>query len=132
MQKVAVRLRDLIGGTDLIVSSPYVRARQTAEILSQFFFETKVIEAAELVPQGPPAAFVRWLKAHGRDHQSVMAVGHEPQLSVFASYLLSGQNESILELKKSGVACLEVESFGDLGPASAELKWLLPPKIWAE
>lgn len=130
MQKVALGLRELIGGADLIVSSPFVRARQTAEILSQFFFDTKVVEAAELVPQSPPAAFLRWLKAHGRESHALMAVGHEPQLSVFASYLLTGQGEPVLSLKKSGVLCLEVESFDELAPGSAELKWLVPPKIW--
>lgn len=130
MQKVAIRLQDLIGPVDLIVSSPYLRARQTAEILSQIFFETKVIEAPELVPHSPPQAFVRWLKAHGREHKSMMVVGHEPALSLLASHLLAGANESILELKKSGVACLETPDAEELGPSTAELRWLVQPKLW--
>lgn len=131
MQKVALRLRDLIGEVDLIVSSPYVRARQTAEILSQIFFETKVVEAPELVPHSPPQAFVRWIKAHARDCRAVFIVGHEPQLSLFGSYLLSGVQESLFEMKKSGVACFETIGADELGPSSAELKWLLPPKVLA-
>lgn len=131
MQKVAIRLHDLIGEADLIVSSPYVRAQHTAEILSQVFFETPVQTAAELVPHSPPAAFVRWLQAHARDHRKILAVGHEPQLSLFGSYILAGVNESVLDLKKSGVACFEVGPAEEIGPACAELKWLVPPKIWA-
>lgn len=130
MQKMAIRLRDLIGGTELIVSSPYVRAKQTAEILSQIFFETEMTEAAELVPHSPPQAFVRWLQAHGRDHTSMIVVGHEPQLSLFASYLLAGSNESLIDLKKSGIACLDAGDTEALGPACAELKWLVQPKLW--
>lgn len=58
-QKVAMKLRDLIDEVDVIVSSPFTRARQTAEIVSQIFIETKVVEAAELVPSSPPQAFKR-------------------------------------------------------------------------
>lgn len=132
MQKVAIRLQDLIGAVDLIVSSPYVRARQTAEVLSQILFETKIVEAPELVPQGPPASFLKWLKAHARDLKSVMVVGHEPQLSVFASYLLCGVQESILEMKKSGAACLELGPLSEVEAGTAELLWLVPPRIWVD
>lgn len=130
MQKVALNLRELIGDADQIVSSPYVRARQSAEIIAQIFFDTEVVEAPELVPHGPPQALVRWLKAHARECKSLILVGHEPQLSLFASYLLAGIEESILELKKSAVLCLEAGPVADLGPACAELRWLIPPKIW--
>lgn len=133
MQKVAIRLRDLIEEVDLIVTSPYIRARQTADILLETFPRTRVMEAPELVPQSPPQAFLRWLKAHARDRRAVMAVGHEPQLSVFASYLLCGKSESLLELKKSGALCLEVdESEEGLEAFAAELQWLLPPRIWVD
>ncbi|MBX2988921.1 MAG: phosphohistidine phosphatase SixA [Bdellovibrionaceae bacterium] len=132
MQKVAIRLRDQVGDVDLIVTSPYLRARQTAEILSQMFFETKIIEAPELVPHGPPQAFVRWMKAHARDLQSVAVVGHEPQLSLLASYLLAGAEESLIAMKKSGIACLETVDVEELGPSTAELSWLVPPKIWTD
>lgn len=130
LQKVAIRLRDLIDGVDLIVTSPYVRARQTAETLSQIFFETKVVQASELVPHGPPQALIRWLKAHAKGLKSVMLVGHEPQLSVFASYLLTGKTDSVLEMKKSGVACFSLPDPEEMDEAQAELKWLVPPKIW--
>lgn len=130
MQKVSLKLRDLIGDADLIVSSPYVRARQTAEVLSQIFFDVEVAEAPELVPHGPAQAMVRWLKAHARECRTAILVGHEPQLSLLASYLLAGAGDSFLEMKKSGVACLDVGPIDEIGPACAELRWLLPPKIW--
>lgn len=126
-QKVAMKLRDLIDEVDVIVSSPFTRARQTAEIVSQIFIETKVVEAAELVPSSPPQAFKRWLRAHGDEYKRILIVGHEPHLSTFASYLMSGQTESLLELKKSGLLCLKVDSFKNISPGTAKLSWLLPP-----
>lgn len=129
MQAVAMRLHGLIGDVDMIVSSPYLRARQTAEILSQIFFETEVEEAAELVPHGPPAAVIRWIRAHARGRSSVMLVGHEPQLSMLASYLLTGKTEALIEMKKSAVACFELPDVEEMDRGRAELKWLAPPKI---
>lgn len=127
-QKVAMQLRDWFQDIDLIVSSPFTRARQTAELISQIFIDTKVVEAAELVPTSLPQAFKRWLRSHGEDHKRIVAVGHEPQLSVLASFLMADQIEPFLEIKKGGVLCLKIESFKDIAPGSARLLWLIQPR----
>lgn len=127
-QKVCMQLRDWIEEVDLIVSSPFTRARQTAEIASQIFIDQKVVEAPELVPSSPPHAFKRWLRSHGDEHKRILAVGHEPHLGILASYLMADQVEPLLELKKSGVLCLEISSFKNLAPGTAKLLWLLQPK----
>ena len=132
MQKVSLRLRDFIKEVDVIVSSPLTRARQTAEILSQIYFETKVLEAPELVPHSPPQAFVKWLRMQARTYKKVVIVGHEPHLGTLASYLLSGTTESFIDLKKSGVMVLKMESFTHAEAGQAELVALLPPKILAD
>lgn len=128
VQKVTMQLRDWVDQADLIVSSPFVRARQTAEIISQIFFDTKVLEAAELVPSSPPQAFKRWLHAHADNCQRIIVVGHEPQLSVLASFLMTGGMEQVLELKKGGVLCLQVSSFKHVAPGTARLTWLVQPR----
>ena len=129
-QKVAMQMRDWVGDDiDVIVSSPFTRARQTAEIFSQIFMDLKVLEAPELVPNAPPAAFLKWLKAHAKNYRRVLAVGHEPHLSVFASYMLCGKEESLLEVKKGAVVGLELESFNLGLAAKARLQYLLPPKF---
>lgn len=132
MRKVASRLKAAAEKVDLLVSSPFVRAQQTADILAEKFKTAQRIEAMELVPHSPPQAFVRWLKAHAREAASVMVVGHEPQMSLFASYILCGSDESVIDLKKAGVILMSTNSVDELGPYSGELKWLIPPKIWAE
>lgn len=129
IQKVGMQICSWMPTVDLIISSPFVRARQTAEILAQIYFGTTVVEAPELVPQSPPTAFLKWLKAHARDHNRVVVVGHEPQLSCFASFLLSGKSDSFIDIKKGGALCLELESFDISQAGTAELLWLLPPKF---
>ena len=128
MQKVAIQVKGAIGEIDLIVTSPYLRATQTANILAAFWGKVRIVEAPELVPSSPPEAFVQWLKAHGRNLRSVVVVGHEPQLGLLASYLLAGVNESFMTFKKSGIARLKTGTFSSLGPACSTLEMLLPPK----
>ncbi len=131
MQKVAFQLKDHVKSFDVIVTSPFTRARQTAEILSQIYFDVPVVEAAELVPQSPPAAFLKWLRVQGRNHRRICIVGHEPHLSTFASYMLTGKAESFLDLKKSGVIILELESFSGAEAGLAQLLLMAPPKIFS-
>jgi len=132
MQKVAIRLRDFVEDIDVLISSPLVRARQTAEILSQIYFDLEIIEAAELVPQSPPQAFVKWLRVHGRSYKKIAIVGHEPHLSNLASYLLSGEEGSFIDLRKSGVLCLEIEDFATTEPGSSQLVFSVPPRMLAD
>ncbi len=132
MQKIAMKLRDQIPAVDLIVTSPYVRAKQTAEILSQIFFDTPIVEASELVPQAPPEALLKWLRAHAKDAKDVIVVGHDPQLCTFASYLLAAKEESFIEIKKSAVVCIKVASFGQMQAGSGILRWAVPPKLWVD
>lgn len=129
MQKVCVYLQDFIKEFDVIVSSPLVRARQTAEIVSQIYFDTKVLEAPELVPHSPPQAFVKWLRTQARSYRRIAVVGHEPQLSSFASYMLAGKTESFIDLKKSGIIALELESFAQAEAGEAQLLYSIPPKF---
>jgi len=113
----------------MIASSPFVRAMQTAEIIFQEFGFEDIYECLELVPSAPPQAFGQWLKAKAKNKTCVIAVGHEPQLSVLASWLLAGKTESFIDLKKSGALCIEVESFEDIYASCGILRWVLPPKF---
>ncbi len=127
-RKMAKLLMD--ENVDLIASSPFVRAMETAEILHSVFRTEEIKECVELVPAAPPQAFAQWLKSQAKTKRCVLAVGHEPQLSVFASWALAGDaNQSFIELKKSGAICLTFESFEDVTAKSARLNWVLSPKL---
>ncbi|MEK6773653.1 MAG: phosphohistidine phosphatase SixA [Bdellovibrionota bacterium] len=129
MVKMLDWISPLLGEIDMIVSSPYVRAMQTSEILQGIWSKIKIDQAAELVPHSPPQSFMKWLKAHAKDKKNVIAVGHEPHLSLFLSYLLSSKNESFVEIKKSGMAAVEIGSLAEIETTHSQLLWLVQPKF---
>ena len=124
--KDAVRgLRKLVPSADLIVMSPYTRAVQTAEIVRKEYEKAEHEETRTLEPEVSPSEFEAWLAEHS-DADVVIAVGHEPQLSTFATWMMAGINDSRIDLKKGG-ACLLL--FDD-APAkgTGTLRWLMGPK----
>lgn len=129
-RRLAKFLKETCGDIEVLVTSPLLRAVQTAEILNGVIRSTKVCEASELVPEAPPQAFARWIQNAVPQGTSLMVVGHEPQLSVFASWCLAGQSMGFIDLKKSGAICLEVETFDHIGPGGAELKWVVSPRVY--
>jgi phosphohistidine phosphatase len=108
-----------------IVTSPLVRARQTAEILKEVAAKRAELNSAkELRPEAP---FESTLEAVNRYHNdSVAVVGHEPHLSGFTSFLLVGGGElAAIEFKKGAVARLVFPDRPAAG--SATLEWLIQP-----
>ena len=109
---------------DLILSSPYVRAAKTAQIVASELDE-EVTFTEFLEPEGNMLALV----GHINDEkpQRVLLVGHEPDLSRFISLLTTGGTAAAIELKK-GVLCrmtTEKLTFGKC----ATLNWLPTPKL---
>lgn len=120
MRQAAAGLGRLIRRVDVIISSPLVRATQTAEIVAEEY-DCEVIVRDTLLPDKDPEEALASLQER-RDDQIVAIVGHEPHLSTFITYVLSGTRSSFVDLKKGGACLLELE------PASAgkaTLKWLL-------
>jgi phosphohistidine phosphatase len=124
-RQAAKALKRLKVEVDLILTSPYLRAAQTAE---------RVAEVYKGVPlRGFPALQAEALPPHtsqaleGRGIAHVLLVGHEPHLSAWAAELVSPRSDAAMAMKKGGVACIEVDS---LPPrrGSGTLRWLLTPK----
>lgn len=112
---------------DLILSSPYVRARQTAEIIAVALGAQKSLELSDtLAPAGSVAELIERLNEVDPAPESVLLVGHEPYLSTLISLLLSGGTTLSVTMKKGGLCKLGSES---LRPGRcATLEWLLTPK----
>ena len=109
---------------DWILSSPYVRARDTALIVADHFGLRKSVELRdELTPMGNPEELTKVLASGNKSAEPVLIVGHEPFLSRYASVLLTGHAVPRLRLKKGGLCKLQITHlrFG----ACAELQWLL-------
>jgi len=125
MRKIAEALAGLLPELALIATSPYVRARDSAEILARAYPERPVLsELGELAPAGSAVALLKFLQAQ-KSLPIVACVGHEPDLSQLAGWLLAGKEKSFLDLRKGG-ACL-LDFAGRLAPGNAVLSWHLTP-----
>jgi phosphohistidine phosphatase len=112
---------------NLILSSPYMRARRTAEIVADKLNLKKRLKfSGELQPDGNAKNFFRQLNNLKPAPESILLVGHEPYLSRTISLLISGNENAAVDFKKGGLCKLEV---GKLRTGKcATLAWLLTPK----
>jgi phosphohistidine phosphatase len=111
---------------DLLISSPYVRAMQTAEIFATAldYSKQKIHRTDALLPGAEPSLLFREL-AKDKQSSCVFIFGHAPQLDeVIAA--ACGAKRSITSLKKAGVAALNLKR---ISPPSAELLWLATPRL---
>lgn len=124
MVLVAKGLKVAARDIDVLASSPLVRAKQTAAIVAEAYRIEHVEEVDALAPDAPPEKVLRWLRARGND-EVVAVVGHEPQLGVLVTWLLSGQRETRIVLKKGGACRVDFAS----SPAAGRgvLRWLMTP-----
>jgi phosphohistidine phosphatase len=125
-RKAAAGLARFVPKTATVFTSPYVRARETAAILSDSAKFKPAVEAPELVPGKAPRALFDLLRTRRRS--AVVLVGHEPDLSAWVSAALAVEPSRVKsEFKKGGAACIRFEK--SIGPGSATLVWLLPPRV---
>ena len=124
MGKAAGGLKRLVGSIDLIAASPLLRAQQTAQIVAKAFDGAKTVQVGALSPRKPLGELLDWLKAQP-SNSTVALVGHEPHLSTFLCWILTGLQESFVELKKGGMAM--VESTGPVAAGRGKLLWMLKP-----
>ncbi|MCB1060386.1 MAG: phosphohistidine phosphatase SixA [Calditrichaeota bacterium] len=126
MQKAARGLAHFIDPPDLIVSSPYLRAKQTAEILAVALQSRDgITEWPMLTPASAPTGVFANLNENSSTTNSVMLVGHEPHISRLTALLLGTKSDAI-RFKKGAVCALECPAH--LVPGCAELQWFLTPK----
>jgi len=116
-----------LGATpDLFLSSPYVRAMQTAEIFAAVFeyAKQKIRPSDLLLPGAEPSLFFREL-ARDKQSSSVFCFGHAPHLDDLIATAL-GSKHHLTSLKKAGVALVELRR---VSPPSGQLVWLATPKM---
>jgi phosphohistidine phosphatase len=127
MRRGARGMRAMELSFDVILSSPYVRAKQTAEIVAAIFELTSKLEfLSALAADGNPKSLVDELKRKYGKRKSILLVGHEPYLSRLISLLISGSTSLPITLKKGGLCKLSIDTlrYG----RCASLEWLLTPR----
>ncbi len=125
MQREAAAIWRLDPSLDVIVSSPLVRALQTAEIVAKARGSTlRLVTDGRLAPGFGPNHLAAIMAEH-RNAKGLMLVGHEPDFSETISQVTAGGR---LVMKKGALACVEVE---DPPSPNGTLMWLIPPKVLA-
>ncbi|MBS1841756.1 MAG: phosphohistidine phosphatase SixA [Acidobacteria bacterium] len=125
-REVARGVAAIAGKPDLFLSSPYVRAMQTAHLFAAAmkYRKQKIRKTNLLLPGSDVAAFFREL-ARDKNVESVFCFGHAPHLDEVIAAAL-GSKRDATSLKKAGAACLELRR---VAPPSGTLVWLATPKM---
>lgn len=127
VRQIARAMRELELEFDLILSSPFQRARETAEIVAETLqIEDRLQFSTHLAIPASSPRLVEQINRLQPPPKSALLVGHEPHLSGFASLLLAGTVSLDLILKKGGLCKLEVS--GLQAARCAALAWLLTPR----
>ena len=125
VRKAARSLARLGVTFDVVLTSPLVRTRQTAEIMAaEMAPRPAVVTVDALAPGGSSSAVLAELEKHAK-RKRIALVGHEPGVGDLGSKLAGMRDE--MEFKKGAVARIDVEMLPPKGPGV--LRWFLAPKI---
>jgi len=125
-QQVARGVAEISSVPDLILSSPYLRAYQTAELFAEAleYPKEKIRKSELLLPGAEPLQLLREL-GKGKDLSTVFVFGHAPHLDDLLATAI-GAKQHVSSLKKAGAALVELRR---LVPPSGEIVWLATPKL---
>jgi phosphohistidine phosphatase len=110
----------------LILTSPYKRALQTAQLAAEILdYKGELLRTKALEPASTPKSVWDEIRVH-KDEGQILLAGHEPLFSRLLAYLLGSPNLQV-EFKKGAIACIEMERF----PAEPHgvLRWMLTSKL---
>jgi phosphohistidine phosphatase len=125
MRKAARGLARLEVAIDVVLTSPLVRARQTAEIVAAALDpRPSIVTIESLAPGATYAAIVADLEKHARKSRLAL-VGHEPGIGELAARLVGSRHA--IEFKKGAVCRIDLDQVPPAGPG--HLRWFLTPRI---
>ena len=126
LRRAAHGLNAVDVGFDQIVTSPLVRARQTADILSaELQGHPPIVNLESLAPGATWNALAADLEKHSRKATRIALVGHEPGIGELAARLIGSRHP--IEFKKGAIARIDVDEMPPNGPG--DLRWLMPSKF---
>jgi len=113
----------------LIVTSPYRRAVQTAELAAEVFeYQGDMLRTKALLPTASPQGVWEEIRLH-KDIDSILLAGHDPLISSLTGYLL-GCSALQVDFKKATLLRIYIDRFGP--EPRGELKWMLTAKLCRE
>lgn len=124
MLKAAKGIASVVGEVDIILTSPFKRAHETALLAARVLGGKEKVVTFDPLKSGTPLPTLLAAFAPYQHAERLMVVGHEPDLSLFASALI-GVKRSALALKKGGLCRVDVDQLPPQEPGI--LRWLLTP-----
>jgi phosphohistidine phosphatase len=113
----------------LILTSPYKRALQTAQLAAEILdYKGELLRTKALEPAAAPKTVWDEIRVH-KDQAQILLAGHEPLFGRLTAYLLGSPSLQV-DFKKGAIACVEVERFG-VEPHGV-LRWMLTTKLAAQ
>jgi len=110
----------------LIITSPYRRALQTAQLAAEILdYKGDLLRSSTLEPGSQPSAVWNEIRVH-HDEAGILLAGHEPLFGSLTAYLLACPRLRV-DFKKGAIACVDIDRFGP-EPQGA-LRWMLTPKL---
>ncbi|MFQ5509619.1 MAG: histidine phosphatase family protein [Leptospirillia bacterium] len=125
MVEAAAGIRRLAPDIATLTSSPWTRARQTADIIATTYGGLEVCETSALIPTHAPGELLTWMRAH-LAAGTLAVVGHEPHLGNLIGLALHGRGDKAVPLKKGGACALSF--YGEVAPGKGRLAWYMTPK----
>jgi phosphohistidine phosphatase len=114
---------------ELIISSPFVRARQTADIAKELLgYKDEIAFSDALVPEADPQDIWQEIRTVHKGSECILLASHEPLMGRCLGYLL-GAPELLVDFKKGAIVRVDLESLG-VHPRGI-LRWMLIPKLAA-
>jgi phosphohistidine phosphatase len=113
----------------LILTSPYKRALQTAQLAAEILdYKGELLRTKALEPASSPKTVWDEIRVH-KDEAQILLAGHEPLFSRLTAYLLGSPSLQV-DFKKGAIACVEIERFG--AEPHGVLRWMLTSKLSAQ
>jgi phosphohistidine phosphatase len=126
MRRIARGMLKLDLQFDLILSSPYLRTRQTADIVADALKARDKLRFTEnLIPGAGADQVIAEINKRYRKRENILLVGHEPMLSSLIAILISGDPTLAIVIKKGGLCHLTIPML--VHGRCASLEWLLFP-----
>jgi phosphohistidine phosphatase len=131
-RKIAKRLAQLGLQFNYLLTSPLIRAQQTAEILVNAKLSTKPEISTPLAPTGELQDWLDWYNAIPKTGKNgdvaIAVVGHQPDLGHWAEQLIWGESRGQLIVKKAGIIGVNLPDEGE-SIGQSQLFWLVPPRL---
>jgi phosphohistidine phosphatase len=110
----------------LIISSPYTRAMETAEIAArELEYHSEIVRSDRLLPNSTPPDLWSEIRAH-RDEPSILLAGHEPLFSATLAWMV-GSTRAMVDFRKGGLARIDFSTIG--ADPRGVLQWMLTSKV---